>query len=205
MTDDEFISYEQNLLIAQYRSKPKARATIGILASQLIANQIIAQVRDGFDLTTAIGKQLDILGRYVGAQRALPNFTPLTVYMALPFYADLDAGTVVGFSSYLDVDPPTGDWRLYSTTDATLTMTDGQLRELIQYLIALHASNHSNESIDDILRDFFKGYVTMVDGGDMTITYTHDETNDPFLLFKIVDFIGALPSPAGVRPIVVTV
>lgn len=205
MTDDEFIAYEQDLLIAQYRYKPKARATIGLLASQIIANQIISKVRDGFDLTTAIGKQLDVLGQYVGAQRALPNFIPLTVYMALPYYGDANAGTVVGFASYSDVTPPTGDWRLYSTTDATLTMTDGQLRELIQYLIALHASNHSNESIDIILRDFFKGYVTQVDGNDMTITYTHDATNDPFLLFNIVNFIGALPRPAGVRPIVVIV
>ena len=205
MTDEEFVAYEVNLLIAQYKTKPKARATIALLTEHLIANQIIAQVRDGFDLTAAIGKQLDILGKYVGAQRLIPNYTPVTDYMALPEYADGGAGSVVGFASYSDAAPPTGDWRLYSTTDASLTMSDGDFRRLVQYLIAVHASDHSNESLDQIFAEFFGGYATITDNGDMTITYTHDATSDPFILFGVVDFIGALPRPAGVRPIVVTV
>ena len=61
-------SYYSNLLILQYHNKPKAKATIeasvGLLPDELIINVI-----NGFDIETAIGAQLDILGEYIGVDR----------------------------------------------------------------------------------------------------------------------------------------
>lgn len=203
MTTEELVNLYVNYLIVQFKMLPKARATVAAVCTTIIADQIAAQVRDGFDIETAIGNQLDILGHYVGAQRLLPDFSATVEYMAFPAYADTYATTCIGFSLYSDTVAPVGDWRLYSTTDITLTLSDGQLRSLIQYLITLHASDYSNKSLDDIFELFFGGYATITDNGDMSVTYTHDATNDPFILFQIVDFIGALPRPAGVKVIVV--
>ncbi len=69
MTTEDLITYYKNLLILQYYRLSRARATIGAFVQELIASQIINQVQDGFDLETAIGKQLNILASYVGAQR----------------------------------------------------------------------------------------------------------------------------------------
>ncbi len=38
----------------------------------------------------------------------------------------------------------------------------------------------------------------MTDGENMTLTYTHDATNDPNILFAIVNYLDLLPQPAGV-------
>ena len=61
-------SYYSNLLILQYHNKPKAKATIEASVS-LLPDSLIQEVTDGFDLNTAVGKQLDILGEYIGLSR----------------------------------------------------------------------------------------------------------------------------------------
>lgn len=204
-TPADIVTYYQNLLIIQYKRSVKAFQTIGALSTEVVADMIYTQVQNAFSLETAIGAQIDILGAYVGAHRFLANFSSTNTFMAFPFYADAGAGSVVGFASYADVDPPVGYWRLYTTVDTSLILTDGQMRDLTKYLIAVHASDMSNSSIDDILLAFFGTYATLTDGEDMTLTYTHDATNDPFQLFAIVQFMNALPSPAGVTINVVNV
>lgn len=61
-------SYYSNLLILQYHDKPKAKATIEAVVS-LIPDDLIQEVTNGFDMETAVGKQLDILGEYIGVDR----------------------------------------------------------------------------------------------------------------------------------------
>lgn len=204
-TPEELVTYYQNLLIIQYKRSVKAFQTIGALSTEVVADNIYQQVEAAFDVTTAIGNQLDILGAYVGAHRLLANFISSDQFMAFPFYANIHADLVVGFAQYADVDPPMGYWLLYVTIGTSYILTDGQMQSLIQYLIAVHASDHTNASIDLIFEQFFGQYVTLTDNADMTLTYTHDATNDPFQLFAIVDFIGALPHPAGVEINVVTI
>ena len=61
-------SYYSNLLIMQYHGKPKAKATIEKTVA-LLPDDIIQDAINGFDIQTAVGKQLDILGEYVGVDR----------------------------------------------------------------------------------------------------------------------------------------
>ena len=74
---DDVANYYAGLLIVQYNNKPKARETIYRLAQEFISDNIFLQVQNGFDLETAVGKQLDILGEYIGVNRAY-NGTNLT-------------------------------------------------------------------------------------------------------------------------------
>lgn len=62
-TAEEFAEYLADLLILQYR-KDKNIACIKALA-QSTPIEIIQQVMNGYDVTTAVGKQLDILGKYI--------------------------------------------------------------------------------------------------------------------------------------------
>lgn len=60
--------YYSNLLILQYHSKPRAKATIEAVVS-LLPDDLIQEVTNGFDIETAVGKQLDMLGEYIGVDR----------------------------------------------------------------------------------------------------------------------------------------
>ena len=62
-------AYYRNLLIKQYHDKPNAVATIEALVEQSAADWVYPQVRDAFDIDTAIGVQLDTLAKYVGLSR----------------------------------------------------------------------------------------------------------------------------------------
>lgn len=61
-------SYYSNLLIMQYHSKPRAKATIEASVA-LLPDDLMQDVLRGFDVETAVGKQLDIIGSYVGVDR----------------------------------------------------------------------------------------------------------------------------------------
>lgn len=74
MTLQELIDYYTGLLIIQYNDMPKAIATMDLLAEQSVLEQLPEQVRDSFDLDSAIGVQLDILAKYVGVVRSGRTF-----------------------------------------------------------------------------------------------------------------------------------
>lgn len=65
----EYTDYYADLLILQYKTQPKARATISALTDKVIADGLLMDVINGFNLDTAVGKQLDILGKYIGLSR----------------------------------------------------------------------------------------------------------------------------------------
>ena len=73
--------YYADLLIVQYYSKPKARGTIAAFADPLIMNLLPDKLEQAFDLETAVGKQLDILGQRLGVTRNvyLRNGDPVTL------------------------------------------------------------------------------------------------------------------------------
>lgn len=61
-------SYYSNLLIMQYHDKPKAKATVEAFVS-LYPDDLVSKVINAFDVDTAVGAQLDILGEYVDVDR----------------------------------------------------------------------------------------------------------------------------------------
>lgn len=205
MTPSELSAYYQNLLIMEYFGLPLARGTVEAYTLQAIADMIIMQVRSGFDLDSAAGRQLDALGELVGLQRSIPGFLPGTPEFAMPEYSDVDAGTLVGFARYDDNPVPDGNWARYTDSPTQYVMTDGQFAEFIRFIVAVRASDYSLKALADIFYAFFGTLVTITDNLDMTVTYTHDATNDPGVLFAILDYLGDLPRPAGVEAIVVTV
>lgn len=69
MTTQDLINYYANLLVLQYIGRPKAYATIQTLVTPVIMDQLPTQVENAFDITTAVGVQLDVLGKYAGVTR----------------------------------------------------------------------------------------------------------------------------------------
>lgn len=69
MTTNEIVAYYQNLLIIQYLGKLKASGTIGVLVTPIIMDQLPNAVQNAFNLDTAIGVQLDVIGKYIGVVR----------------------------------------------------------------------------------------------------------------------------------------
>lgn len=69
MTKEELLKYYADLLIIQYRNKPKARSHVELLADLITVDLLPLAVRDAFDLDNAKGVQLDMIGKYMGVSR----------------------------------------------------------------------------------------------------------------------------------------
>lgn len=70
MTTQEVIDYYVDLLQIPYNSNQQNRDFIAALVKMTIMDQLPLQAQNAFNVNTAIGKQLDVLGKYVGAKRS---------------------------------------------------------------------------------------------------------------------------------------
>lgn len=76
----DIIEYYANLLILQYIKKPKATATVKAFVAPLVMDFMPLAVQEAFNVNTAIGVQLDVIGKYVGASRRGNTFDgPVTL------------------------------------------------------------------------------------------------------------------------------
>lgn len=199
MTVQELLDYYVNLLIIQYNNKPNARATIEAYVKQAVADLITVDVRDGFDLDTAIGTQLDVVGKYVDVRRNINGLDLGRDYFALVPYGDGDPGSYVGFAIY--GTPPTDFFRIYSDINTFYAMKDNEMRDFIKFKIRVHKSDNSLYDIDDIIDEFFGADCLITDGLDMTLTYAFTPALD-YNLPVIVAHTNSLPAPAGVQIII---
>jgi hypothetical protein len=69
MTNEEIIKYYADLLIIQYLGKSKAYAHAETLADMAVMGQVPVDVANAYDINTAEGVQLDVIGKYIGLSR----------------------------------------------------------------------------------------------------------------------------------------
>lgn len=194
------VDYYATLLLFEYRNNPRAAATIKIYAKQAIADMLEISVQDGFDIDTAVGAQLDIIGKYVGIPRNIGDPAPKPYYQ----FSDYD-GTKRpnGFTDYLDpAVNAQAIWYLYQNLGSENTdLSDQAFIFMIKMKIILNSNDGTLASIMEFLHDFFPRVVALVDHADMTVTYTiAQKTPVPPSVIK-----AYLPKPMGVRLIFDTV
>lgn len=85
---DALADYYAGLLIIQYFKKQKAIEHVKVDTKAYFLDDLYSQIRDAFDIDTAIGVQLDTLAKYVGTQREI-------VGEAGTFLTDDDLRTII--------------------------------------------------------------------------------------------------------------
>lgn len=80
-TDAEILKHYTDLLILQYREKPKAKGHIEAHIEPIIMGQLPDEVQNAYNIDTAVGVQLDIVGIYAGVVRLsyLSDGTPINL------------------------------------------------------------------------------------------------------------------------------
>jgi len=187
------LSYYQKLLIIQYRIKPKAQQTIGLMANQALCDGLPVELARCFDLDVAIGPQLDILGRIVGVNRLVYGLDLQHTFFSFVRYND--PAPRPGFGRYLSTIYPQSVWLRY-LSNSTLRMTDFEMNACIQIKII---QNNTFTSLADLANAFFAAFgtnITILDNKNMTVVYHADNAYRRIL--EIAEFLGILPKPMGV-------
>jgi len=193
----ELVDYYVNLLIIQYHNKPKAQETIRTLAGEILADGVLFDIRDGFDIETAAGVQLDVLGKYIGLDRFFIGEQFPDTYFGFADATTLSASAkIVGFN---DADAPdkTGFFVDASNVVAQkLALNDATYRTLLKLKIVQNHSNHSFESISTSIYEFFGDGVIAKDNYDMTMTYLIGDASAT--LVRVALQKEVFPRPIGV-------
>lgn len=198
---DNLIAAYVRLLVFEYQL-PKARAQVAIMAKQLLLDALALQVQGAYDPTgpnAAVGKQLDVLGKYIGLPRDIGPSS------ALPFFGFVRySGTgnnYNGLRSYLSSINSSGVFYRYGYKGARNTaLSDSSYAFMIALQIILNSSDGTLASIQAYLAALLPGIVTVVDNKDMTLTYTITGTPP----VDSTTLAAYLPKPMGVGIIVNT-
>lgn len=191
---DELIAYYTNLLILQFRLKPKAKATIELFVEEALIDLIVEKVRDGFNIETAVGEQLNIIAKYVGAKRQFVGISFDREYFNYATYGTYSY-TLHGYNTYSDTFPKIYPYASYKSLNASFELTDAELKSLIKYLILKNNSNGSTESIVNMLYSIMGNDIKVVDNQNMTLTYYFNSQNN---FGKFIYNLGIYPQPLGV-------
>ena len=151
MTLLEILQYYADLLIVQYRSKPKAADTIKAVVNNSACDGLVQVEQTCFDLDTAIGEQLDILGRIVGVPRNVYGLDLGHTFFSFTRY--LTSIASVGFGRY-NAQPDANNFYRYNNF-ATYTLTDFEMRALIRLKIIYNTKYSSFKYLKEALYDVF--------------------------------------------------
>ena len=168
---DDQISYYQRLLIAEYANAPKALATIAIYVKQALGDMLVADLGPAFDLDTAVGPQLDILGKYIGLPRTIGLPLPEPYYEFSDYAGPTPSPN--GFRDYLNPATNAGviwDNYLFQGTENT-ALSDVAYSFMLKMQVVLNSNDGTLASIMDFLQQFFPGQIRLIDNKDMTLTY----------------------------------
>jgi len=192
-----------NLLIKQYWEKPKAYAEIAMKASSWRRSFVwLSSFENAFDLDSATGDRLDIIGRIVGIGRNIPYSIPK---IAFGFDENPNSRGFDDLFSPLDDRAPFQD--LFESESTELVLDDNAYRQFIRAKIAKNTfgpylSGNDSLSIQDAVINIFGGLAYVTDNYDMTLTLHVSSVFSSSKLDALLK-MSLIPKPQGVRYITV--
>lgn len=199
----QLLDYYADKLIAQYRLMPKARATIEIFGKQLVADDLATALGLAFSINTAVGAQLDILGKYIGINRRIGDVLPDTQeYFGFELYAG--GGNENGFADYTDLFINLGPifYRYQYAIGIPSAVDDETYRMVLKFQIVANSSDGTLYSLQRAIADFFGGSMTITDPKDMTLVYGMDDV--PPISISIIRRFLPRPLTLGTSFVVVS-
>ena len=195
----QLIEYYQDLLIVQYHDKPKAKAMIKAEMEETLANLLDIQVRDAFDVDTAVGAQLDIIGKWVGVDRIFKGqMFDNKSWFSLTRYNEPTNPLQGGFSRFDNFDTLEGGFLTYDFIVSTRNkINDTDFRMLIKLKIIRNNIKHSPKDIDEAMYKLFADTLYTVWGECMEMTFYYKKKN--YGIVKLGQEKKCFPIPTGVK------
>ena len=197
LTLTQIQDYYQSLLARQYVGLPKASATIRNYVAQANGDNLLSSMIASFDISTAIGAQLDIIAKYIGVTRTI------LVAVNAPYFgfwdASVSAGSQTNLNGFMDAASP--DTFVYAEFFSALNalysaqdLSDGNFRTLIALKMISNFGNSSLANITNGLYALLGTLIFPVDHQDMTMTYWVA----PSIGLPNSTLLAVLPRPMGV-------
>lgn len=181
-------NYYADLLILQYRNKPKARATIKMLVDICLGDGLVFELNDCLNIDKAVGKQLDLIGQILGCNRNIYGLNPDTKYFSF------EKTNAYGYSDKDAVSQ--GYWKSYfNSTGSAYGLSDTDYRQLLKFKAALNVMPSTMQGMDNAVYSVFGDNVEIINNQDLSITYF---INQQTIVTKAAQLLGYFKAPLGV-------
>lgn len=185
----EVENYYADLLILQYRNKPRARATIKLGTDIYLADGLIFQLNDVLDIDIAVGAQLDLIGKILNCPRNVAGIQVDTKFFS--FHIDENS---LGFSTIGNPSDGVAKTRRLSNL-SIYSLPDDQYRKLLKFKALSNVLTGTMAGIDEALYRTFGDTVRMINNQDLSITYVVSEMD---AATEAAIKLGYLRAPNGV-------
>ena len=194
----DYIDGNVSNLIIQYGNKSNAVSTVTAITEEFELIYDNSNILDiAYNLDTAIGKQLDIIGKIVGISRVVPFSVPKKYFgfnghlNSYPFGSKFNVVVSYPFKSKFEI--PYSDSQL----------NDNDYRFFIKAKIIKNYAtskniDSNNLSIQNAIDYLFNSKAYIIDNKDMTMTLYIDSSYDSSKL-TYLENLDLLPRPQGVR------
>ena len=189
----ELQDYYPSLLILQYREKTRWTQLIQSIVQEAWLDGIVQTESACFDLDTAVGAQLDIIGKIVGVSRNIYGLDLSHTFFELTSYT----GSPSGINMQLYSDTVAGpEIMLTYRTDAIYSMSEFEMRTMIKFKIIYNNVMRSTKGITEAMFALFGSSVTVVDNKNMSLTLS---VKQPYYnVFTVANYLGYIPKPMGI-------
>lgn len=181
-----------DLLIWQYRNKPKAVSTIKLFENIIGQGFIdLYRLQDVLNIETATGHQLDLVGKHVG------QFRVINGYQLRKFFGFRNSLNGLGFSQKRNGG---GQWyRRRDPLADSVRLSDVDYRFLIKCRILKNYQTGTLPNLIEACRFIFGPGCRVVDNYDMTVSvYIPSKNTSDFKKFAI-NHLDILPRQVGVQ------
>ena len=180
------------LIAAEHNQQPQFMALVTVFCAAIgDINEAVQEINASFNLNTAGGAQLDVVGQWVGQPRIIPNVL-LTGYFGFS-----DDQAALGFG---DLTNPSigGIWYSLGDSYATTTaLNDEPYRLAIKARIVRNQSHGRISDLENALSFVFDANAHIVDTGNYSINIVVD-TPVTQVAQALLNGLDLLPRPAGV-------
>jgi hypothetical protein len=191
-TDREAVKeYYANLLILQYRNKPKARKTIKLWADIFLADGLVFQLPDILDIDKAAGASLNIIGKILNCPRIVQGLVIDRKFFQ--FHQDENS---IGFSRV--GLPKHGSFKTIANSNLSeYELDDTNYRMLLKFKALANVLRGSIADMDNALYSVFGENVIMQTNQDLTVNYVVRTNN--ILAVQAANLLGYFKAPIGIK------
>ena len=186
----DILSDYVKLLIVQYRNQLKAQATVKLFTNSSVCDGLPLQLQTCFNLDTAFGNQLTIIGKIVGVPRNVIGLNLNYNYFNFTDYSGQPASN--GFTDYASQPDTSGIFLLDYNDSFVYTMTDTDMRVVIKLAILQNSKALTFKNIKEGLWEYFKGDIN-VTTSSMALAYTAKTSYT--IAMTVAQFLNLLPHP----------
>lgn len=187
---DDVKKYYADLLILQYRNKPKARKTIELGIDIYTGDGLLFQLPDILDIDKAEGAQLDLIGKILDCPRNVPGINIQTKFFS--FHVDSDS---LGFSTVGNPSNGVPKTRANSKL-AVYTLLDEEYRTLLKFKAFVNVWRGDMESMYNALYQVFGNDIKLKNNQDLSVIY---EVFNNTIPIQAAIKLGYMRAPIGVE------